>query len=163
MHHQSLPMMHLRGLTCSGLCRVPHHRLRTGLHHCQTLDERDAGRLRYMWFPFLPHSLPSNCTLYKSNLWCDTMAMISLDISAELWRRSPRSQLHYSPHRWRNRGLQRKRPCDSARHDSMHRLHTGAVPTTGQLYLSYLSLILRNNKYTNFHSSFSGWMMWQKC
>lgn len=26
------------------LSRVPHYRLRTGLHHCQTVDEWDAGK-----------------------------------------------------------------------------------------------------------------------
>ena len=103
----------------------------------------------FMWFPVLHRSLPSDCTLYKSNHWCDMMALISLDISAELWRWSPGSQLHHSPHRWRNGGLQRKRPRDSARHDCMHRLHTGTVPTTGQLYLSYLSLILRTDEFKN--------------
>lgn len=58
----------------------------------------------------------------------------SLDIPPELQRRRSGSELHHPPHRWRNRGLQRKRSRHPARHDCMHRLHVGAVSPTGLLF-----------------------------
>lgn len=52
-------------------------------------------------------------------------------IPADLWRWCPGSQFHYSINRWRHRGLQGQCPGDPSRHDSLHRLHPGALPSTG--------------------------------
>lgn len=67
-------------------------------------------------------------------------------IAADLWRRCPRSQFHYSINRWRHRGLQGQCPSDSSRHDSLHRLHPGALPSTGAHWDFVLSWIKVNYK-----------------
>ncbi len=63
-------------------------------------------------------------------------------ISADLWRWCPRSQFHYSINRWRYRRLQGQCSSHSSRHDSLHRLHPRALPSTGahwDLVLSWIS------------------------
>lgn len=62
---------HLRCLKHSScICRVPHHCLWTGLHHCQTLDEWDVGRTQkfnvVLALPYIPWHMH---ILYKQNLW----------------------------------------------------------------------------------------------
>lgn len=63
-------------------------------------------------------------------------------ISADLWRWCPGSQLHYSSNRWWHRGLQGQCQSHSSGHDSLHWLHTGALPPTGaysDFVLSWIS------------------------
>lgn len=59
--------------------------------------------------------------------------MPSSDIPAELWRWSCGPHLHHPSDWWRDGRLQRKCPGHFAWHDCLHRMHTGAVSSTGQL------------------------------
>lgn len=99
-------------------------------------------------------------------------------ISADLWRWCPGSQLHYSSNRWWHRGLQGQCQSHSSRHDSLHWLHTGALPPTGAYwdfvlswiskafcqYLNYYNFFLPyTDKLPNVHYSLYATVTWTLC